>query len=150
MASQYGITFFPVAALGAVVAELYAGGQNGFYLKSLTASNATANAAQILLRRTVGAAVTPTALVPGPYRVGDVPTSRGAQAWGTPPTAATGVVFAVINLPATIGASITYNFTIKGANDELRGIFVPKGTSLSFYSNLATGDPNISCILEEP
>lgn len=150
---QAGFSAFCSAAGGTnlVIAEFIAGATRGFYLQKMTVMQSDANVGTYYLRRTLTLGVTPTLGAPFPYRsTNDTVQARVAVAWGTRPLAATGPVAALVSLPATIGASVSFDFTTpSNRNGEGLGIFVAPATSLSIFSPLATGAPYITCQILE-
>lgn len=147
-----GFAAFCSAAGGTnlVIAEFIAGATRGFYLQKMTVMQSDANPGIYYLRRTTTLGITPVLGNCFPYRANDTIDARVAVSWGTRPVAGTGPVAALVALPGTVGATISFDFTNDVNNNaQGRGIFVPAGTSLSIFSPLATGAPYITCQIVE-
>lgn len=144
-ASCLGVTT-PAAA---VILELLAGAQNGFWLQRVYVTLTSANAAQLSLKRTTVKGITPTLVTPVQFE-GPGVNARYAYTWGTPPTVTGQASIWSMYLPATAGANTGMDFTIGRNNNQAQGIWVPPNGSISFQSVLATGNSLITCLIYEP
>lgn len=138
-----------VTPAAAVVMEMLAGSQNGFWLQRVYVALSSANACQMSLKRTAVKGVTPTLVTPVQFS-GNAGNARYAVTWVTPPTVTGNNSIWSFYLPATAGANTYMDFTFSSDyNGNGRGIWVPPNGSISFQSVLATGSALITALILE-